>query len=96
MKTILPLGQKVLVNRIIEKTDSPIILQSAKQSNTLKGVIIIKGRGSTLNSLMDIHVGDTIVYPLHTSTPVPQELQDQLSINGTLDIVDYAEIHATL
>lgn len=99
MISILPLGEKMLVNRITERNTSTIIIPgSAKQNkgNCLKGVIMLKGQGSPLNSLNDVHISDVILYPSNSAVTVPDELKEELGLSGTIDIVEYKEIFATL
>ena len=101
MICLQPTGSKVLVNRIKEHRESSIInLPTAKESGNHKGTILVKGKGSPLCPLNDLHVFDVITYT--NCVTVPPELQEQLDstygdkVSGILDIVSYEDIHATL
>ena len=102
MKVLQITGDNLLVNRIKEENKSQIIdLPTAgDREKTHKGTILAKGKGTPLNPLNDLHKFNIIVYV--SPAKVPEELKSDLrcedgsEVHGTLDIVNYANIQATI
>jgi hypothetical protein len=83
-----------------QRGSSIISLPTAKESGNHKGTILVKGIGSPLCPLNDIHVSDVINYT--NCVTVPEEVREDIrfpngnKVEGTLDIVEYSDIYATL
>lgn len=101
MVTLQPTGDKLLVNRHPEKSNSGIILpESAKRKpDVYNGMVLCKGRGSALHNLKELSQGMTVTYPSNAAVPVPEELMDRIKdqfdlVSEELDIVEFDKLTA--
>jgi co-chaperonin GroES (HSP10) len=99
-KQLIPLGEKLIVNRVIENTKNSLSIPGSAKTGSkemVTGMILHKGKGSSLNNLKDVHEGDMIAYPPSAPIPIPEELRQVLNIeSANVEIVEYREIFGTI
>lgn len=97
MMNIRPLGERVVIKPLEEETTtkSGIVLPDSAKEKPIEGEVVAVGPGKLTEDgkrvPLEVKVGDKVVYSKFAGTPVKQDGEEYLIINGDRDILAVIE-----
>ena len=94
---IRPLGERVVIKPLEEETTtkSGIVLPDSAKEKPIEGEVVAVGPGKLTEDgkrvPLEVKVGDKVVYSKFAGTPVKQDGEEYLIINGDRDILAVIE-----
>ena len=94
---IRPLGERVVIKPLEEETTtkSGIVLPDSAKEKPIEGEVVAVGPGKLTEdgkrAPLEVKVGDKVVYSKFAGTPVKQDGEEYLIINGDRDILAVIE-----